>query len=674
MKDSIRSSSAVAAVAAALLTLAPAATAQPPASSDIERPPTYADPDGRGLPLIEAVRLTLSHDPNLRLAEEDARAQSGIALEISGDFDWQIQGELAYQHEERELRDGVRRSEQERRDDLTIFNGETCDQADLQTRKAAQIEQALAAEIGDVRIDTDAILDLQLQAIERLISEIPLDQAQVLVNQWNLILESELLETRALAQANRDSCRESAAALARLGATPVFEEFDSASLSLRADRKLRNGVVLSPFLQGDYGGTQYIGKVNGFYEPVLGSDGRQVVDYGIPRERFVDFGGKNLDDLYTFRVGFDVAAPLLRGRGRAEAGAAEKAALESADAVALLVKHAAAESVRTTALSYWRVLAAQQRVAILERSVKDQERIVSLTSDLIAADILAQVDGDRSRASLANSVAGLESARQNLTNARHELLRVMGFDLEAEQAPPFAVGEFPVISAEEIARAAADASLLGGLDQRRYDLAAARIFSTSSETLAIAAKLGLRPRLDATAGVWSTATGEGSFSEGTNRWVAPSWSVGLSFEKPIGNNTAKGRLMQSEARLAQDQVVAVDIERQARISALAALRSLTEAVAAMAQADEAVALSENLVAAEQDMLNARQSSVLDSILTEQQTTSARLAQIEARLNVANLLTELRFASGTLVDESAEGPAVTAATLSTLPSGSASGGR
>lgn len=674
MKASTPIPSVMAALAAALLTLAPAARAQAPAAAGAPQAPSYTDPDGRGLPLIEAVRLTLAHDPNLRLAEEDARAQSGIALEISGDFDWQIQGELDYQHEERELRDGVKRNEQGRRDDLTVFNGETCDQADLQARKAAQIEQALAGQIGDVRIDTDAVLDLQLQAIERLISEIPLDQAQVLVNQYNLILESELLETRALAQSNAESCRDSAAALARLGGTPVFEEFDSASLSLRADRKLRNGAVLSPFLEGDYGGTQYLGKINGFSEPVLGPDGRQVVDYGIPRERFVDFGGKNLDDLYTFRVGFDVAAPLLRGRGRAEAGAAEKAALESADAVALLVKHAASESVRATALTYWRVLAAQQRVAILERSAADQEKLVSITSDLIAADVLAQVDGDRSRASLANAYAGLESARQSLTNARHELLRVMGFDLEGQQAPPLAVGEFPAIGAEEIARAAADSALLNELPERRYDLAAARIFSASSETLAIAAKLGLRPRLDARAGVWTTATGEGSLSEGVDRWVVPSWSVGFSFEKPIGNNAAKGRLMQSEARLEQDRVVAVDIERQARISALSALRSLSAAVAAVAQADEAVALSENLVAAEQDMLNARQSSVLDSILTEQQTTSARLAQIEARLNVASLLTELRFASGTLVDESADGPAVTAATLSTLPFGAAPGVR
>jgi outer membrane protein TolC len=650
----------------------PQAEPEPGVAPDFHAP-AYADPDNRGLSLIDAVRLTLQHDANLELAREDANSEAGRAVELAGEFDWLLEGELGYQHEEKELRDSVKRREQERRDDLTVFNRASCTDAERQTRKAAQIEQALAGQIGAVRIDTDQVLDLQLQALERLIREATRDEATALINQWNLILESELLETRALAQGSQKACRESGETLARLGGVPTFEEFDTANLQLRAQRRFRNGFILQPFLEGEFESTQYLGKHNGYYQPLLGDDGRQVVEYGIAREEFIDFGGKNIEDLYTFRVGFDVAAPLLRGRGIAAAGAGEKAAQESAFAVALLVKQSAAESVRATALAYWEVLAAQQRVAILEQSVANQDKLVNITGDLVKAEQLSQVEGDRAAAGRASAAASLESARQELIAARHELLRTMGFDLETGQQAPVAAGDFPRLTAEEVARAAADAALLAELPERRYDIAAARLFSSSSTILLRAADLDLRPRLDASAGLWSTATGESGLSEGANRWVFPSYSLGLELEKPIGNHAAKGRQAQSRARLRQDQITAADLERTARLSALLAMRSLGEAAASLAAADAAAVYSENLVAAEQDLLNAGESSVLDGILTEERTTSAKLAQVEARLNLATLLVELRFETGTLVSETEEGPMVTLPMLSSLPAGGAAGG-
>jgi outer membrane protein TolC len=56
------------------------------------------------------------------------------------------------------------------------------------------------------------------------------------------------------------------------------------------------------------------------------------------------------------------------------------------------------------------------------------------------------------------------------------------------------------------------------------------------------------------------------------------------------------------------------------------------------------------MANEQARLKAGDSSLIDSILTEQQTTSARLAYIAAQQDYATLLASLRHEAGLLVQD------------------------
>jgi hypothetical protein len=59
------------------------------------------------------------------------------------------------------------------------------------------------------------------------------------------------------------------------------------------------------------------------------------------------------------------------------------------------------------------------------------------------------------------------------------------------------------------------------------------------------------------------------------------------------------------------------------------------------------------------------------VLTEQQRTQALIGVVTARQQVANLLTQLRFETGTLVDREADENRITWESLTTLP-GSESG--
>jgi len=629
-------------------------------------PPTIRFEDGK-IELLEAVRLTLEHDPNLLLQEEDVRFQEGLLQEIRGAFDWNLTGELSYQHHEQELRRSVFDREEERRTDLARIRDTSCERADRENQKIWELRAARRVD-GGVRISADPALDAQLQVIEQLIASaddpVRIDE----LRQTRIdIIDVELAAAGEVHAAALQSCHEADEDLRRLGETPELEEFDDGYLRLGLDKLFRNGIGFSPFFDGSYEDTQYIGKRDGYYQPRLDAAGNQIIDeYGIPQRRFIDFGGKNVEALYTFKVGFQVNVPLLRGRGTEAAAAAETAAEVDLGASALVLEHAAAERILSTVAVYWNLLAAQQRLEILEQSVKLQTQLVEIARELIDADEIPRAELSRVLASEANARAQAQAGARDLLTARLVLAQTMGINVADDTNAPLATGPFPAPPAAEAIAGLASAELAAAAVGARRDLAAARALVDSGRILARAARIELRSRLDLGAGMWATALGESSVSEAVDRWVAPSFSLDLMYEKPLANNVRRGQMEQREAQLRQQQISAADLERNVRIGVLRALGSLVEARGRLERAEEAAQHFEKTIEAEMEKFRERDSTLVDTILTEQQRTGAQLTLLSARQEVAMLLAELRFETGTIVAEDAEGSQVTLAMLTALP--------
>ena len=100
------------------------------------------------------------------------------------------------------------------------------------------------------------------------------------------------------------------------------------------------------------------------------------------------------------------------------------------------------------------------------------------------------------------------------------------------------------------------------------------------------------------------------------------------------------------------------------------LESLRDALDRLQRAQESAEHFEDTIDAEMVKLRYGESTLIDSILTEQQRTGALLDLVAARQQVASLVAQLRFETGTLVLQREEGPAVvTAESLTTLPGAS-----
>jgi outer membrane protein TolC len=168
-------------------------------------------------------------------------------------------------------------------------------------------------------------------------------------------------------------------------------------------------------------------------------------------------------------------------------------------------------------------------------------------------------------------------------------------------------------------------------------------------------------------GTWATALGESSATRAVERWVGPSGSLAFSYEQPIGNNFARGRLAQSEADLIQSRISLVDLERQIQLSVVESARSLPYAIDRVKQARDSVAFYQRTVESEMAKFRDGESDLIDTILTEDQKTLARSELVVAQQSLANLVATLRFESGRLTRDTGDKRLFSQKTLITIPS-------
>ncbi len=231
---------------------------------------------------------------------------------------------------------------------------------------------------------------------------------------------------------------------------------------------------------------------------------------------------------------------------------------------------------------------------------------------------------------------------------------------DALPAPPSAAA----VSAVDAAAFAADAV------ERREDLKAARSRLDADEVRATAAALDRKPRLDLSSSLWYGAREESSAGQALNgSWAGPSYRLGLDLELPIGNRTQSGRYLQALANRDSSRIVADDLKRRIGNNLALLLGSLAQAIDQAVRSREAADSYLLLVKGEKELFENKLSTLIDTLLSEQQLTDARLAQIAAEAQCAALVTRLRFETGTLVELDENGGEISIRSLSTLPGSS-----
>ncbi|MEO8189607.1 MAG: TolC family protein [Acidobacteriota bacterium] len=434
--------------------------------------------------------------------------------------------------------------------------------------------------------------------------------------------------------------------LARLGPLPRNDIRDTLTLDLRYDIPLRNGLIFSPIILAQ-------GLRNNF-------EGKNDT---------AAFGGRGIPTSYTAVLGFSVDAPLLRGFGYASTEAALKAAKLNYEASLDFLAQIASQSVRDTLQAYWRLAAAQERFALLDRSAGAQGRIHQLSEALVQGDEIPRAEIDRVRARRAEAEAAVADARGALALARVDLARKVGLDVNEMANAPLAADPLP--DAPSTARLDEQPlkTLVEQAVRARGDVKSLRARETAAEVLVRAARSNLKPSLGVTlqadyrsrfeatrtdsAGNVSDVSRSVFYLRGYRnafggKYTGPSFQVNMRLALPFKNNAQRGLLLQAEASLASSSIAARDLERNVQANTVQAERSARESAREAERRRAAAGYYEETIRNSFEQYRGGEISLLDAILTERDLTSALLDSVSSRQTFASDVTRLRFETGTLL--------------------------
>jgi outer membrane protein TolC len=603
------------------------ATAPPVAYTPWD-PPALTFPGDR-VTLAEAVRTTLANDPNIRLQEQQTFNLKGVFQEQSGAFDPTLNGNASFDFTRSALTQSQISTEKKKRDGLQA-DADTADAAGKQADATAREYQDLQNNPTGYRL-SDPIAQAEVDVLNQLISGATKAGDANAIRDFTAARDAYISASKTSYQTSRDEAfkvrDQKLTDLKNLGDIPKLTEEMRAQIALQMLFPYRDGVTAGLFANGSWDRNRYVDK---------------------PKD--ANFGGLGSEDLWNLGIGFSLDAFLLRGRGVEATGAFEKSARINWEASLLTLKQTTSASVLNTVAAYWALVAAEENVRTARQTFDLDTRRVDVTKALIEGDEIPRADISRVLASQASDESQLRSAERALWEARVALALAMGISVRSEANAPLAADTFPA-PLDEAALGAVDVrSLADASVDRRYDRQASLQLRAAGGVLLVAARTDLRPRLDFHGKISANAIAETSLANTADGWSAPAFTLELDFQLPIHNNAAKGRLLQRDATYAQQSITATDLERNIRANVVQIARSLQVARAQLARAQEAVEAYGRTIESENEKFKGGQSSLIDTITTQQLQTSALLAYTSARQQYATLVGQLRYETATLLSE------------------------
>jgi outer membrane protein TolC len=422
-----------------------------------------------------------------------------------------------------------------------------------------------------------------------------------------------------------------------LGISSEIQEETSFSVDLRWQKPFRNGAVFGPGVIVLAESQDYAGK-----------------------PRHPSLGGIGVPDTYKSVIGLTLDLPLRKGWGSVSTEAAERAADLNYRASLAAQGHLLATILLESTIAYWDVVAAQETIRLLERSVATQEELVGIGRALVAADELAEADLFQLRARLASTRGMLSQARQGMIQRRLILAKTIGLVVEDAADARDAGDPFPDLPERAAFRELGQDRLATLALSRRGDLLAAQHLEEAAGILENAAQADLKREVNlsltlAYAGLHEGGTLtrghdvlegiRGAFCDGL---AGPSAQVVLDFDLPFHNRAAQGRHLQARSLARHSTVYSLDLEREIRAQTGELIVSLDRAMLETSRRSETVTEYDRLLSSTLERFALGEATTSEIVLTEELKIAEEVSLVRARRRYAILLAQLRFTVGALL--------------------------
>lgn len=367
--------------------------------------------------------------------------------------------------------------------------------------------------------------------------------------------------------------------------------------------------------------------------------------------------------------------PLLKGWGSAVNTAPEESAKLGREAAAYNYSHTLTASITRTVSNYWSYLAANKLLDVAKTAEARAETLLNDARKLAQGDEIPASDVVKYEVKLVGQIAVRIAAKQSLIAARGALLNAMNIidDRLADGAPPD--DTFPIPGQANLDLLTDTENLTQLIDyskDRRFDVIAAQYSFQSAETLATAASLDNKSRLDLTLSVGyngiinGKSVAQSPLSLGN---PASGANVGamLNYAIPVTNSANRGQVLQTSAAAQQAKIQLDALNNSVTTDARVQLNNLRTALAQLEQAHKQLEMQAKVYENEKRKYHSGLSTVIDLFTNESQLTSYQGNMVEAQRNFAQALILFRFSTGTLLTHQQDGQTLNKTQLTSLPS-------
>ena len=432
--------------------------------------------------------------------------------------------------------------------------------------------------------------------------------------------------------------------------------------------------AFDPQLYGSVGGGQAATPNRSFQgtTPVLATagSGYQQVEVGVQRQyrsglaltplvQMTRTAADGTSALLETTAGVSLAYPVLGGRERNTALAAEDAAGQRISAARADLDRAAETAAAAAAVAYWDYVGAVRIQEALQVAEARAARLLADTEALVAADERPAADLVALRADISRRRAARLSADQSVYDARQRLgLAMGGTAADADALGPAADALPEVPATVEVDEAALVARALDA----RADLLGADLRVRALDRETAAATADLRPSVDVVLDAGYTTLSEGAAAQflpvgGASR----GGRVGVSLRvNRLGSGITRATTERQRATRERLRIARDDLARRIRADVAGAVASLRSGAAEVAQTREAVALYQEAVENERLRLRLGMGTLFDVQIVEERLANARTSAVQAEVRYAQALVRLHAAVGAL------GPAADLCTLPAAP--------
>jgi|GEM_PF-5220994 len=348
-------------------------------------------------------------------------------------------------------------------------------------------------------------------------------------------------------------------------------------------------------------------------------------------------------------VSFELSIPLLDLWSTGILGKKEKDSEIDLRATRMDLAATVSRNAASAAMAFWSALGSKETLRLDREAEKDARRFLTEMTVLVEKDAYPAASLDQVRADLDAKAVRRISTEQAYYAALQTLALEMGMAIETLGALADVKGEFPAVEPVDLDIGA----LIRHAEEHRPDLAAERMRERYYAQLVADARGEMLPDLDLNLGAGYNGLDETSSSAGYFRSLSenvpgPSYNIGLSVSRPLGNNVAAGKWQQARINLNKEKILIQTLRRHIASEVLTAYQGcLGNRLAVEHQAD-AVEKYGSALEKKTIMFRRRMATLSDQLDARDDYHESLKALVVRRKAYADALVQLRLASGSLV--------------------------